>query len=94
MKCWDVVDLPQGLKAINSHIVYKLKLDLDNIPILYKVRIMSKGYQQRYGVDHVDSFSATVHPTAFRLMLALAAPNAAAGAGGRKARLQGVALAP
>eukprot|EP00961_Rhodomonas_salina_P087450 1176241-Rhodomonas_salina.1 len=37
--------------------------------------VVAKGYQQRWGVDYVDSFSATAHPTAIREMLALAASN-------------------
>eukprot|EP00961_Rhodomonas_salina_P001487 20412-Rhodomonas_salina.1 len=53
----------------------QLKLDRNNEPIRYKARIVSKGYQQRFGVDYIDSFSATAHPTAIRTMLALAAAN-------------------
>ena len=75
MECFDIVPLPAGCKAIQSRLVYKLKLDRNNIPIRYKARVVAKGYQQRWGVDYVDSFSATAHPTAIRAMLALAASN-------------------
>eukprot|EP00961_Rhodomonas_salina_P285143 3853045-Rhodomonas_salina.1 len=34
--------------------------------------LVAKGFQQRWGVDYVDSFSATAHPSAIRMMLALA----------------------
>ena len=75
MKCYDVVDLPKGAKLIKSRIVYKLKLDREGKPLRYKARIVAKGFQQRWGIDYVDSFSATAHPTAIRMMMALAAQN-------------------
>ncbi len=35
--------------------------------------LVAKGFQQQWGVDYVDSFSATAHPTAIQAILALAA---------------------
>ncbi len=54
MKCWDVVDLPKGCKAIRSLFVYKLNLGKDNQPVSYKACLVAKGFQQRWGVDYVD----------------------------------------
>jgi len=75
MKCYKLAQLPPGKKLIKSRIVYKLKLDRDGTPLRYKARVVAKGFQQRYGVDYVDTYAATAHPTAVRLMLALAAQN-------------------
>ncbi len=63
----------RSMKCIKSHFVYKLKLGKDNTPIRYKARLVAKGFQQCWGVDYVDSFSATAHPTAIRAIFALAA---------------------
>eukprot|EP00961_Rhodomonas_salina_P129530 1744499-Rhodomonas_salina.1 len=70
---WDVVDLPPRKKAIKSQLIFKLKLGKDNQPVLYKVRLVAKGFQQLWGVDYVDSFSATAHQSAIRMMLVLVA---------------------
>mmetsp|Transcript_18530 Transcript_18530/g.37664 ORF Transcript_18530/g.37664 Transcript_18530/m.37664 type:complete len:1503 (+) Transcript_18530:3729-8237(+) len=75
MGCYEAVHLPRGKRAIKSRIVYKLKLDRDGKPARYKARIVAKGFMQRHGVDYVDTFSATAHPTAIRTMIALAAKN-------------------
>eukprot|EP00961_Rhodomonas_salina_P229845 3106149-Rhodomonas_salina.1 len=70
---WDVVDLPPRKKAIKSRLIFKLKLGKDNQPVLYKVRLVAKGFQQLWGVDYVDSFSATAHQSAIRMVLVLVA---------------------
>ena len=47
---WDLVELPQGAKAIGCKRVYKTKRDsLCNIE-RYKVRLVSKGFTQKEGI--------------------------------------------
>ena len=75
MGCYEVVPVPHDAKVIKSRIVYKLKLDKEGKPLRYKARIVAKGFQQRYGIEYINTFSATAHPTAIRMMLALAAQN-------------------
>eukprot|EP00961_Rhodomonas_salina_P059813 803045-Rhodomonas_salina.1 len=74
MGVFEVVELPKGRKAIGSRIVFKVKTR-DGVPVRRKARIVAKGFSQRYGVDYSDTFAAMAHPSAIRLVLALAAMN-------------------
>ena len=38
-----------------------------------RVRYVAKGYTQIFGVDYTDTYAGMSHPTAIRLILALAA---------------------
>mmetsp|Transcript_10215 Transcript_10215/g.20434 ORF Transcript_10215/g.20434 Transcript_10215/m.20434 type:complete len:1162 (-) Transcript_10215:305-3790(-) len=75
MNVYEVVDLPEGRQAIQTKIVYKLKLDEANNPLRYKARICAKGFQQQKGKDYFDSFAAMAHPTSIRLLIAMAVAN-------------------
>ena len=54
---WDLVELPQGAKAIGCKWVYKTKRDsLSNIE-RYKARLVAKGFTQKKGINQGDLFS-------------------------------------
>eukprot|EP00961_Rhodomonas_salina_P047978 644242-Rhodomonas_salina.1 len=74
MGVFEVVELPKGRKAIGLRIVFKV-MTRDGVPVRRKARIVAKGFSQRYGVDYSDTFAAMAHPSAIRLVLALAAMN-------------------
>ena len=70
---WDLVELPQGAKAIGCKWVYKTKRDsLCNIE-RYKVRFVAKGFTQKEGIDYKETFSPVSKKDSFCIILALVA---------------------
>ena len=63
-----VAGLPEGKNLIKAKYIFKLKADGR-----YKVRLVAKGYSQRYGEDYTDVFAPVVSKNSLRALLALAA---------------------
>lgn len=72
-KTWRIVKLPPGAKAITSRWVYKRKMDQRGRIKKYKVRLVTRGFQQAEGVDYDEIFAAVVKRAAFRALFAIAA---------------------
>ncbi|CAI7881735.1 unnamed protein product [Closterium sp. NIES-53] len=70
---WELVELPEGRKAIMSKWLYKIKSDADGKIERYKSRLVAKGYQQKEKVDYKELFAPVVKPTTLRTLLAGAA---------------------
>ncbi|CAI7810145.1 unnamed protein product [Closterium sp. NIES-53] len=49
---WELVELPEGRKAITSKWLFKIKSDADGKIKRYKFRLVAKGYQQKEKVDY------------------------------------------
>ena len=69
---WELVDLPEGKKAIGSKWVYKIKYNQDDTVARYKARLVAQGFDQRFGVDYDEVFAPVVRPTIFRTFLSVA----------------------
>jgi hypothetical protein len=66
---WEVVPLPKGRTAIGCRWVFKIKHNLDGSVERYKGRLVAKGFQQREGIDFVETFAPTARFPATRIVL-------------------------
>ena len=70
---WDLVELPNGLKAIGCKWVFKIKKDsLGNIE-RHKARLVAKGFTQREGIDYTETFSTVSMKDSLRIIMTLVA---------------------
>ncbi|CAI7832812.1 unnamed protein product [Closterium sp. NIES-53] len=67
---WELVELPEGRKAITSKWLFKIKSDAHGKIERYKSRLVAKGYQQKEKVDYKELFAPVVKPTTLRTLLA------------------------
>ncbi|CAI7891459.1 unnamed protein product [Closterium sp. NIES-54] len=70
---WELVELPEGRKAITSKWLFKIKSDADGKIERYKYRLVSKGYQQKEKVEYKELFAPVVKLTTLRTLIAGAA---------------------
>jgi hypothetical protein len=68
---FELVDLPEGRKAIGCKIIRKIKYNADNSIDKRKSRIVAQGFNQRRGIDYNETFSPTLHHTSLRIILAI-----------------------
>jgi len=72
-KVWNLVELPNGAKAIGCKWFFKTKRDsLGNIE-RYKTRLVAKGFTQKEGIDYIETFSPVSKKDSLRIILALVA---------------------
>ena len=65
-------EIPEGVKPIGSKLVFKLKLfDIEDYPTIdkYKSRLVGLGYEERYGIDYMEAFSASPQISSMRFVL-------------------------
>ncbi|CAI7881170.1 unnamed protein product [Closterium sp. NIES-54] len=67
---WELVELPEGRKAITSKWLFKIKSDVDGKIERYKSGLVAKEYQQKEKVDYKELFALVVKPTMLRTLLA------------------------
>lgn len=72
---FDVVDTPLGTKPIGCKWVFKRKFDAFGFLVKYKVRLVAKGFLQKFGLDYTEVFSPVSKMTTLRLVLSYAAAN-------------------
>ncbi|CAI7876082.1 unnamed protein product [Closterium sp. NIES-53] len=66
---WELVELPEGRKAITSKWLFKIKSDADGNIERYKSRLMAKGYQQKEKVENKELFAPVQAPRQWYLKL-------------------------
>ena len=71
-RTWELVDLPPGSKPISCKWIFKKKLKVDGTIDKFKVRLVAKGFTQKYGMDYFDTYSPVARIATIRMLLALA----------------------
>ena len=56
-RVWNLVDPPDGVRAIECKWIFKKKTDADENVHIYKERLIAKGFCQLQGVDYDETFS-------------------------------------
>jgi len=70
-----VVKLPKGARAIGSKFTYKIKVNEHGKVIQHKARLVARGFEQRPGIDYLDTSAPVAGVTAFRLLVVIALLN-------------------
>jgi hypothetical protein len=77
-KTWDLVDEVTLLKSekriISCKWVYKLKRNPDGSH-RFKARLVIRGFEQKYGIDYMETFAPVAKFVTIRILFALAAKN-------------------
>ena len=66
------MSLPPSHKVIGCKWVFKVKLKSDGSFERYKAQLVTKGFQQTFGLDYFETFSPVVKPTTIQIILSLA----------------------
>src|SRR6266542_4157855 len=69
---WNLVDLLDGVKAIECKWIFKRKIDLDGNVRIHKARLVAKGFRQIHGVDYDETFSPVTMLKSIRNILEIA----------------------
>jgi len=69
---WDLIEQPFDVNIIGYKWVYKLKHKPDGSTKRYKARLVTKRYNQTYGLDYFETFIPVVKAVTIRIILTIA----------------------
>ena len=69
---YELAPYHSSMNVITSKWVFKVKLDMNNMPIKYKARLVARGFQQKEGIDYFETFAPVVKNKSMRIVFALA----------------------
>ena len=67
---WELVNRPQNRRVVSSKWVFKRKTS-PNGSVIYKARLVSRGFTQVQGIDYHNTYSPVVRYTTLRVLFAL-----------------------
>jgi hypothetical protein len=70
---WDLVPKPKEVKPITCKWVYKIKRKTYGSVDRYKVRLVGRGFSQKYGEDYDETFSPVAKMIYVRVVISLVA---------------------
>ena len=70
---WDLVPLPPHVHTISTEWIFKRKPRYDGKQDILKARVITKGFEQRHGLDFQEIFVATVQWESIHLATTLVA---------------------
>ena len=70
-RVWDLVELPDGIKAIGCKWVFKMKKDSLGNNERHKARLVAKGFHQWEGIDYTETFSPVSKKDSLQIIMAL-----------------------
>lgn len=70
-RAWDLVKLPDGIKAIGRKWVFKTKKDSLGNTERYKARLIAKGFNQKEGINYTETFSPVSKKDSLRIIMSL-----------------------
>ena len=69
---WHLVPRPSNGSVIGTRWVYRNKINEEGKIIRNKARLVTKGYNQKFGIDFEESFAPVARLKAIRILLAYA----------------------
>ena len=69
---YDTVSRPKNKQILKARPVYKIKRDSHGSILKFKVRVVVKGYLQKYGVSYFDVFAPVSTVDGIRVIIAIA----------------------
>jgi hypothetical protein len=72
-RVWNLVDPPDGIRAIECKRILKKKTDADGNVHIYEARLVAKGFHQIQGVDYDETFSLVAMLKSIQILLAIVA---------------------
>jgi len=73
---WELINPPENVIPIGVKWVFKTKLNERGQVEKYKVRLVAKGYAQKYGINYTEVFAPIARLNIVRVLLVVAAHNA------------------
>ncbi|GKG18115.1 ribonuclease H-like domain-containing protein, partial [Tanacetum coccineum] len=65
---WEIIELPEGRKAIGNKWIYKIKFRY-SVEIDRYTRLVAQGFGQKEGIDYDEAFSPVVKMVTIRCLL-------------------------